>query len=135
MYRLKLIKGKTYWGAGVKASQEKPIVEVKTKDHAERLLKSGHFAFFDFGEEVKAPEAPSETKEDSLFADEEEVEEEPGNPDLDELKAKKKDELVDYAAECGIDITGCKTKEDIFNRIVEAQERAAAVRDAIRSEV
>lgn len=139
MYRLKLIKGKTYWGAGVKASQEKPYVEVETKEHAQRLLKTGHFVLDGFGEsdEAKEEENAVETDEenDLLFPDEEEVEEENSkNSILDELRAKKVDELVKYASDCGIDISGLKKKEDIVLKIGEALAKAAEARESIRSE-
>ena len=42
MYRLRLIKGRTYWGI-VKVSAEQPIVEVKEKEAADRLVESGYF--------------------------------------------------------------------------------------------
>ena len=134
MYRLKLVKGKTYWGAGVKASQEKPYVEVETKEQAERLVKSGHFMLEVFEKETNKEENAAENDEELSFPEDEVEEENTGNSILAELQTKKKDELVQYAADCGIDIVGCKTKDDIISKIVEALARAAVARDAIRGE-
>ena len=51
-----------------------------------------------------------------------------------ELQKKNKAELIEYAGQNGIDITGCKTKDDIYQKIVEAIARAAASRAALREE-
>lgn len=133
MYRLQLIKGKTYWGAGVKAIQENPFVEVKTEEQANRLVKTGYFTMVE-------EEMPAQTKEntntDLVFPDGDDVEEcDSESSVLEELQKKKKEELVQYASENGIDITGCKTKDDMISKILEALARAAAARDAIRGEV
>ena len=49
-----------------------------------------------------------------------------------ELQKKNKSELIEYADKKGIDITGCKTKDDIYQKIVEAIARAEAARAALR---
>lgn len=132
MYRLKLIKGRTYWGAGVKASQEKPFVEVETEEHADHLVKTGYFIMVE-------EEMPVQTKEnadaDLVFPDGDDAEDcDSESSILEELQKKKKEELIQYASESGIDITGCKTKDDMISKILEALARAAAARDAIRCE-
>lgn len=132
MYRLKLIKGRTYWGAGVKASQEKPFVEVETEEHADHLVKTGYFIMVE-------EEMPVQTKEntdaDLVFPDGDDAEDcDSESSILEELQKKKKEELIQYASESGIDITGCKTKDDMISKILEALARAAATRDAIRGE-
>lgn len=137
MYRLKLIKGRTYWGAGVKASQEKPFVEVETIEHAEKLVKTGYFAMDESVQTsnsscVNVADAEEKDGFDFSVDDEEEAAEE--DSVLAELQKKKKDELVKYASEHGIDITGCKTRDDIISKIFEALARASVARDAIRNE-
>lgn len=134
MYRLKLIKGRTYWGAGVKASQEKPFVEVETIEHAEKLVKTGYFAMDESVQTSNSGGVNVAGAEDFDFSvdDEEEAAEE--DSVLAELQKKKKDELVKYASEHGIDITGCKTRDDIISKIFEALARASVARDAIRNE-
>lgn len=136
MYRLKLIKGRTYWGAGVKASQEKPFVEVETIEHAEKLVKTGYFAMDESVQTsnsggVNVADEEDEEGFDFSVEDEEAAEE---DSVLAELQKKKKDELVKYASEHGIDITGCKTRDDIISKIFEALARASVARDAIRNE-
>lgn len=137
MYRLKLIKGKTYWGAGVKASQEKPFVEVETEEHADHLVKTGYFIMIE--EEMPVQTMPVQTKEntdaDLVFPDGDDAEDcDSESSILEELQKKKKEELIQYASGSGIDITGCKTKDDMISKILEALARAAAARDAIRCE-
>ena len=41
---------------------------------------------------------------------------------------------AEKAGQNGIDITGCKTKDDIYQKIVEAIARATASRAALREE-
>ena len=136
-YRLKLVKGKSYWGCGVKASQEKPYVVVETKEHAERLLKSGHFVLDGFGNtsENVEEEAAGESAGEYVFPDEEDDESSTMSYIVAELQGKKKDELTQYAADHGIDITGCKTKDDMLSKIAESMEKAADARNVLRSDV
>lgn len=132
MYRLQLIKGRTYWGAGVKASQEKPFVEVETEEHADRLVKTGYFIM---AEEEMPVQTKENTDADLVFPDGDDTEDcDSESSILEELQKKKKEELIQYASESGIDITGCKTKDDMISKILEALARAAAAREAIRGE-
>lgn len=128
MYRLKLIKGKTYWGRGVKASQSDPIVCVSDTEQANQLVQSGFFTFVENPNET----ARDESEEDFLFPEEEPVSEE--SPMLMELQQKTKAELMEYAENRGISVTGCKTKDDVITKIAEEMERASATREAIRED-
>lgn len=139
MYHLKLIKGKTYWGI-VKASEKKPDVYVSEKEKANALVDSGFFALE--GEESSAKEqsnvggGKTEEGESSFIPDEYEEEydsadEQPGSIMM-ELQQKTKAELSEYAEQNGIDLTGCKTKDDIITKVIEALAKAAAARQAIR---
>lgn len=139
MYHLRLVKGKTYWGI-VKASEEKPDVYVAEREKADALVASGFFALE--GEGSPAVEKPSIGGEDNGEGDDSFVpgeyedegnsaDEQPGSIMM-ELQQKTKAELSEYAEQNGIDLTGCKTKDDIITKIIEALAKAAAARQAIR---
>lgn len=138
MYHLRLVKGKTYWGI-VKASEEKPDVYVAEREKADSLVASGFFALE--GEDSSAVEKPriggeNGEGEDSfvpgVYEDEgNSADEQPGSIMM-ELQQKTKAELSEYAEQNGIDLTGCKTKDDIITKIIEALAKAAAARQAIR---
>lgn len=135
MFHLKLIKGKSYWGI-VCASESKPDVYVPEKAQADQLLKSGFFMLVDNPgkemEKASAKEMAVDTDEDTgeMFAGEDETSSE--DSVITELQRKSKAELVTYAEQNGIDITGCKTKDNIFQKVIEAIARADEARAALR---
>ena len=55
-------------------------------------------------------------------------------PFFTELQEKTKVQLVEYAEQRGIDIAGCKTKDDYIQRIIKAMTKAEAARSELRSE-
>lgn len=133
MYHLRLVKGKSYWGI-VKASEEQPDVFVQEKEKADHLVKTGFFSLV--GEESEQ-DAERKKQDDAdvenadLFSDE--AEEEPQEkPIIMELQGMTKAELTEYAEKKGIDITGCRTKDDIFQRVIDAIARADEARAALR---
>lgn len=138
MYHLKLIKGKTYWGI-VKASEEKPDVYVDEREKADSLVASGFFALE--GKEPPVDEKPvaggKPVEGDDSFIpgeyedEDDSADEQPGFIMM-ELQQKTKAELSEYAEQNGIDLTGCKTKDDIITKVIEALAKAAAARQAIR---
>lgn len=135
MYRLRLIKGKTYWGI-VKASAEQPVVEVKEKKAADRLVESGYFvlevAKCEQAENVLSADESENTEYfEDMFSEETEEKE---MPFFTELQEKTKVQLVEYAEQRGIDIAGCKTKDDYIQRIIKAMTKAEAARSELRSE-
>lgn len=135
MYRLRLIKGKTYWGI-VKASAEQPIVEVKEKEAADRLVESGYFvlevAKCEQTENVLSADESENTEYfEDMFSEETEEKE---MPFFTELQEKTKVQLVEHAEQRGIDIAGCKTKDDYIQRIIEAMTKAEAARNELRNE-
>lgn len=133
MYHLRLVKGKTYWGI-VKASEEEPDVFVQEKEKADHLVKTGFFSMV--GEETEQ-DAGQKKQDDGdaenvdLFSEEAE-EETQEKPIIMELQGMTKAELTEYAEKKGIDITGCRTKDDIFQRVIDAIARADEVRAALR---
>ena len=99
------------------------------------LVDSGYFEMVsseaDKEQTLTDNDEKSESVED-IFGEEPEEDENKGNPELMELQKKNKSELIEYADKKGIDITGCKTKDDIYQKIVEAIARAEAARAALR---
>ena len=59
MYRVKLVKGRSYTGA-VKATKENPFADVPNKDTAEDLVASGYFELVP--EEKAKPKTKKATK-------------------------------------------------------------------------
>ncbi|MCC8066395.1 MAG: hypothetical protein LIO94_04755 [Clostridiales bacterium] len=131
MYHLKLIKGMSYTVGNLSASKRKPDLYVEDKEQADKLVKTG---FFTVVGETAEQNASLEENEGELEADTSEESESGETPLIAELQGKNKADLVAYAGQNGIDITGCKTKDDILQRIIEAIARADAAREALRSE-
>lgn len=97
MFKLKLIKGRSYTGHGVKATAAAPFVEVDKKETSDALAASGYFSFV---EEL----ADSNEGKD-------------GDKPLEKLTEK---ELDAYAAENGIDLSGAGKKADKLAKIQQA---------------
>lgn len=97
MYKLQLTKGRSYTGRGVKATAEKPFVEVKDKETSEALVASGRFIL------------AGEVKDDGGAG---------GGNDKPVDKMTEK-ELEAYAAENGIDLAGLTKKADKLAKILE----------------
>lgn len=135
MYHLRLCKALSYMGI-VRATRDKPDVYVQEKEQADSLVKSGYFELVGNTEaEVKRTLAVKEEKPEEdgadLFGDDVEEDGPQERPELIELQGKTKAELTEYANNKGIDITGCKTKDEIFQKITEAIARAVAAREAL----
>lgn len=133
MYHLRLVKGKSYLGI-VKASETKPDVFVQEKEKADHLVKTGFFSMV--GEESEQNAEPmkqgdGDAKNVDLFSGEAEDESQE-KPIIMELQEMSKAELSEYAEKKGIDITGCRTKDDIFQRVIDAIARADEARAALR---
>ncbi|MCJ7861246.1 hypothetical protein MUB48_07450 [Blautia sp. NSJ-157] len=133
MIHLRLCKGLSYLGT-VRATKAEPDVYV-SEEKVKDLVDSGYFEMVsseaDKEQTLTDNDEKSESVED-IFGEEPEEDENKGNPELMELQKKNKSELIEYADKKGIDITGCKTKDDIYQKIVEAIARAEAARAALR---
>jgi hypothetical protein len=117
LIRLKLIKARSYSGF-VRATREKPIVEVELFDDAQALVASGYFEII--------------TGQPSIAeADDDDMDDDVGDavPDYEDLSTKTKAELVAYADENGIDIEGLKTKPEILKAISIADGGSSAMID------
>lgn len=93
MFNLKLINALSYTGK-VTATKDNPNVTVETKEEADYLVGLGIFEAT-ATEIVEAPGAETTGDEDG--------------PNIDKMR---KAELEAFAAEKGIDLTGCPTNEE-----------------------
>ena len=139
MFHLRLCKGLSYMGI-VRATKAEPDVYVTEEEKAKALVTSGYFEMVTSEAEKVQPltgdteKTESATESATDMFEEESEDEVQGDPELMELQKKNKAELIEYAGQNGIDITGCKTKDDIYQKIVEAIARATASRAALREE-
>lgn len=95
MYKLKLIRGLSYSGYGVKATNMHPVIEVDKKEVVDALIASGHFSLI--------------------------VESKAGNNSVEVKPVEKmtEKELDTYANENGIDLTGISGKAKKLTKIQE----------------
>lgn len=108
--KLKLIKGLSYRGGKdgtLKATKDKPFCFVETMEEAQAAIASGYFQL------VNEPKVNESEK--------------PSDPDnIKSISKMSKDELEAYAAEKGIDISGCKNNDERKEAIKKALEEATA---------
>ena len=97
MFKLKLIKGRSYTGYGVKADALNPFIEVEKKEVSDALVASGYCSFVEGG----------------VNADNDKG----GDKPLEKMTEK---ELDAYAAENGIDLSGAGKKADKLAAIQQA---------------
>lgn len=95
MCRLKLIKGRSYTGYGVKVSAESPCVDVVKKEVADALIASGYFSLIE-----EAADGGNSG----------------GDKPIEKMTEK---ELDAYAAENGIDLAGVSGKAKKLAKIQE----------------
>lgn len=98
--KIKLIKGLSYRGGKdgtLRATKDKPFCIVKTMEEARAAIATGHFKLI---EEIKDKE-----------------------PERN-IGKMTKDELEDFAAELGVDISGCKNNDERKEAIKKALEEA-----------
>lgn len=104
MFKLKLIKGRSYTGHGISVSSVDPFIEVSDKEKSDALAATGYFSVVS----ESTPERPHEEKP------------------LDKMSEK---ELEAYAAENGIDISGVNKKADKLALIQQALADASTSED------
>lgn len=123
MKRMELVKGRSYWGHGVKAVKGKPFSVADEK--ATELVATGCFKVVEGGEDTNSdigavPQNVSESEGDS-------DEEESGAEESKEEKSlgkMSKDELIAYAESLDIDVSECKNNG----------ERAALIKEVLEKE-
>lgn len=103
MYKLKLIKGRSYRGA-VTATQENPYVVTDSEEVAQAAITTGYFEL-----------CPSEQGEPDTEPDTEPDDD--TEPDYEALAKMTKAELERYAAEHDISLDGRNTKADMLEAI------------------
>ena len=112
MYKLKLIRGRSYAGYGVKATNAAPFVEVKDKQTADCLVASGHFELIgEFVDEKVDGDTAGGGKLDNT-------------PDNIPAMTWTTAQLQSYAAANGIPLDGTRTKAEILDRIQQAADNA-----------
>ena len=99
MYKLKLIKGRSYTGYGISATLDCPFIETDKKEISDSLVSSGYFSFV--GEDNSGEDRAQKTDDKPL-----------------EKMTEK--ELDVYAAENGIDISGISKKADKLAAVQKA---------------
>lgn len=128
MFKLKLIKGRSYRG-DVVATSEKPFVTVKTEEEAKRLETGGFFAIVSEPE----PKAEEVDQEDFIQYDDEVDEEEPRDVLAEELGQMDIAGLKAYAERSGIDIGTRRKKADILKFILKEVAKADEARAVLRN--
>lgn len=106
MYKLKLVKGHSYTGYGVKATVKSPFVGVSSKEISDSLIASGYFSL---AVETETPVAST-----TAAAAETEAETDIEKMSLAQLKA--------LAQQIGLDTKGLKSKADYIDAINAAEE-------------
>ncbi len=94
MYHLKLSKGLSYYGGGIKATKKNPDVYVEDEASANAALASGYFKLVSVSEEQEVLPSRRTGHLDKVFLE-----------DMDN------DELKKLAADMGVDATGLSHKE------------------------
>lgn len=101
MYHLKLIKGLSYYGGGIKATKKTPDVYVEDEASANAALASGYFKLVSVSEEQEVPPpAEGEPAQDST----------PGKT-LDDMTVA---ELETFATYKGVSLKGVRGKDNII---------------------
>lgn len=107
MYKLKLVKGHSYTGYGVKATQKSPFVEVSSKEISDSLIASGYFSL------AAETETPAVSTTVSAATAETEAETDIEKMSLAQLKS--------LAQQIGLDTKGLKSKADYIEAINTAE--------------
>jgi len=111
MYRLKLVRGRSYTGI-VTVSNAAPFVEVKDKETADFLVGTGRFSLVGAAEGSAKKDEPE--KSPDLAGNAAAQTNAPTEVRFDRMTTKQ---LTDYAAENGIDLVGCNNNPDRIKRI------------------
>lgn len=119
MKKMVLVKGRSYSTSGFMAVKGVPFF-IDDDAEAERLYGTGRF---DVLEECSAPK---EEPDGNAAATEEKT--------VIPLEKMKKDEIIAYAADKGIDITGCRTNEERIAIVRAAMEPAGNAEPAAEAE-
>ena len=127
MYHLRLIKALSYCGA-IHATRERPDAYTEDEAVAESALASGYFELVeitqpeveedaqgnDIPDGIAVHEGDAQGEEDG---DEEEGPSMESTPDFETLATMTKAELTAFAKERDIDVSRCRTKDDILGAI------------------
>lgn len=127
VHTLKLIKGRSYYGA-VRASWDNPVIKVDDETAYQEAMKSGYFADIsgDRDSNSKIPADPDKGAGQGKEKD--------SDDSVSKFNGMTVEELKTYADFNGIDLKGAKTKAKIIAEIMLAEAHADEVRNSLREE-
>lgn len=107
MYHMKLVKGLSYYGGGIKATKKNPDVYVEDEASTNAALASGYFKLVSVSEEQEVPPpAEGEPAQDGT----------PGKT----LEKMTVSELETFATYKGVSLKGVRGKDNIIAALKEA---------------
>ena len=114
MYHIKLVKGRSYTGNGIRATNTKPDVYLDDENAAQKAVGSGYFVFV----EAPAVNTPSST---SAATGAKIVE----TPSV--IKKLNKTQLEERAVKLGIDISAARNNDERAGMVIAALEKAKVI--------
>jgi len=121
-YKLKLIRGRSYAGYGIKATAKKPLITVSNKKVVDYLVSIKRFTLVEIietDEDVADITTPANTGEDEGDKTQLSVDYPKDNPPNDSWSVAQ---LKAYATERGLDVTDERHKAPILAKIAELEQ-------------
>lgn len=118
MQRIELVRGRSYWGHGVKAVKGKPFSVADEK--ATELVATGSFKVVEGDEDT---DSDINTANQNVSTGESNSDEEASDTEEKPLGKMSKDELIAYAGSLGIDVSECKNNGERVALIKEVLEK------------
>lgn len=127
-YHLRLVKALSYDGT-IHATREHPDAYTEDEAVAESALASGYFELVEITQSEEEEDAQGDDIPDGVVVHEEDAQEDAqdeddgeelqteSTPDFDTLSTMTKAELIAFAKERDIDVSRCRTKDDILGAI------------------
>lgn len=112
MYKIRLIKGKSFTDGKIKISAANPETDIEDDEYAKRLIATGYFAEVPYEKQ----EAPSES---SMT----------GHLDAKQLEEMSTDDLRKLAADMGIDTAAVRKKSELISAISAVEVEAGEAVD------
>lgn len=125
MYTLRLVKGLSYAGV-VYATKDNPVVFVEDEEVAAKALATGYFAAVGAVPPAGLGEAMSDLNSDPPDRDDEDEDEDGDEDQTDDIHKMTKEQLILYAEQHDVDLTGCTSKKAILAQVEEYEAGMAA---------